>query len=87
MSRERRHFVPMARGESAVITLPYSEVCMHLRVAGKTRIVRLSDDGCTADILDTVTGKPWTLTILASEAGISYGKDGYRGECVEVTDE
>ena len=55
------------------IELPYSEVCMHMRVAGQRRHVRMLADG--AQILnDDMT--PFSFPVTWNEAGIGRDGDG-----------
>jgi hypothetical protein len=54
-------------GDTIDIELPYSEVCMHLRVAGQARTVRVTERA--AEILDA-DGRPLTAPVLHAEAGI-----------------
>lgn len=63
-------------GQVVRLVLPWSEVCMHLRLAGHARAVRLTDEGM-AQILDD-DGREVSFPILANEAGF-YGNaaDGY----------
>lgn len=54
------------------ISLPYSEVCMHLRIAGKTMsvgMIRTPSNRLVAQIFDGL-GKPYSFPILPGEAGI-----------------
>ena len=60
-------------GSTYRLELPYSEVCMHMRVAGQTRNVRVLADG--AQILnDDMT--PFSFPITWGEAGIGRDGDG-----------
>jgi hypothetical protein len=51
------------------VTLPYSEVCMSMRVAGKEMNVEVLETG-GAQILDE-NGKPFSFPITLGEAGLS----------------
>jgi hypothetical protein len=53
-------------GDILLVELPYSEVCMHLRVAGQVRAVQVKPNG--AQILNH--GKPYSAPILQAEAGL-----------------
>lgn len=60
-------------GETIMIVLPYSEVCMHMRVAGKALPVRILEHG--AQIIDEdggLCGAPVTW----GEAGIYMDHQG-----------
>lgn len=60
-------------GETIMVTLPYSEVCMHMRVAGKTLPVMINER--SAQIIDEdggLCGAPVTL----GEAGIYMDEQG-----------
>lgn len=54
-------------GETVRVELAYSEVCMHLRVAGTIRRVTVLDDG--AQILNA-DGSPFSFPIHHGEAGL-----------------
>lgn len=64
-------------GETVDIELPYSEVCIHMRVAGKVRPVTLiantRPDGTAsypmAQILN-LDGSPFSMPVTYGEAGI-----------------
>lgn len=51
------------------VTLPYSEVLMHLRVAGKTTMVDVLPNG--VQLLDE-DRQPLSFPVLHGEAGIEY---------------
>lgn len=67
--------VVLRPGDTVEKVLPYSEVCMHLRVAGKRLKVRLGLNGRTAQIYDA-DGKPYSFPVLAGEAGLHDNYDG-----------
>lgn len=67
--------VAFAPGERHAITLPYSEVCIHMRVAGRTTEVELSANGREAQIY--IDGRPYSTAVLPGEAGI-LESDGRR---------
>lgn len=51
-----------------IIEMPYSEVCMHMRIAGKTMWV--ADAGQRmAQLYDPETGRPFSFPITHGEAG------------------
>lgn len=54
-------------GDTVRVRLPWSEVCMHMRVAGELRKVRVLADG--AQILDD-DGSPFSFPVTHGEAGI-----------------
>lgn len=61
-------------GETARMLMPYSEVCMHLRVAGTIRDVRVEpggEHGPYAQILNG-HGGPFSIGILMGEAGFYH---------------
>lgn len=55
-------------GETREMTLPYSEVCMHMRVAGKTMLVECLANGAQLRNLD---GSVFSFPITHGEAGIN----------------
>lgn len=58
-------------GDVIRVRLPYSEVCMHMRVAGKPMNVQIMSDGETlvAQLLND-DGTRFSFPILLGEAGI-----------------
>jgi hypothetical protein len=60
-------------GETVTLELPYSEVAMHLRVAGEHRPVRVLEAG--AQVLNP-DGSPFSFPVLHGEAGIYAYSDG-----------
>lgn len=61
-------------GEIVTVELPFSEVCMHLRVAGKVHRVHILEHG--AQILDA-DGLPLSFAVLHGEAGIYSDAHGF----------
>lgn len=59
---------PVEPGDTVRLKLPYSEVCMHMRVAGQVRPVTVHANG-TAQILDEA-GAPFSFPVSWGEAGI-----------------
>jgi hypothetical protein len=57
------------------LELPYSEVCMHLRVAGTRMRARLLADGMV-QLLDA-DGLQFSFPITAAEAGLDLDDDGW----------
>jgi hypothetical protein len=60
--------VDFAPGDRHAVTLPYSEVCIHMRVAGRTAEVELSRNGRQAQIF--MDGQPFSTPVLPGEAGL-----------------
>lgn len=60
-------------GDVVRLKLPWSEVCMHLRVADQERDVRVLDTG--AQILNE-DGTPFSFPITHGEAGIYTDPNG-----------
>lgn len=63
----------VAVGDTARVRLPFSEVCMALRVAGQARHVTVLARG--AQILDP-DGSPYSFPVTHGEAGIRTDADG-----------
>jgi hypothetical protein len=68
-------------GETVTVELPWSEVCMSMRVAGRaTRVQLIDPDGegrhMLAQIFDD-EGRPFSFPVLASEAGFYRNTDGW----------
>lgn len=61
-------------GQRVAIKLPWSEVCLSMRVADRTMNVELLDGGRAQ--IHTADG-PFSFPILASEAGFSRDASGY----------
>jgi len=63
-------------GETVEKVMPHSEVCMHMRVAGKWMKVRLLESGrmCQLYFLDF---KPFSSPITIGEAGIFHRDDTF----------
>jgi hypothetical protein len=66
---------PVTIGESITVTLPYSEVCMHMKVAGKQMTVILQSPW-QAQLFDQ-EGKPFSFPISPGEAGIMWDDKGF----------
>jgi hypothetical protein len=64
----------VAIGDVVTVELPWSEVCMHMRVAGKRMNVQVLSHR-SAQLLND-DGTPFSFPILAVEAGIYQDKDG-----------
>jgi len=57
-------------GDRVRIELPYSEVCMHMRVAGRVMDVRMTDGRYPMAQLLNHDGSEFSAPILTAEAGI-----------------
>jgi hypothetical protein len=66
---------PIHPNQETILELPYSEVCMHLRVAGTRMGARLQPNGMV-QLLD-VDGRDFSLPITAAEAGLHRDQDGW----------
>jgi hypothetical protein len=66
---------PINPDQEFVLELPYSEVCMHLRVAGTRMRARLLPDGMV-QLLDQ-EGHQFSFPITAGEAGLHHDRDGW----------
>jgi hypothetical protein len=64
-------------GESGRAEMPYSEVCMHMRVAGRVMDFTLSRQGHLVQLLNP-DRTPFSAPILPGEAGIHTDLDGRR---------
>jgi hypothetical protein len=62
----------LAPGESIAIELPYSEVCIHMRIAGQVHQVELFMEGPYP--MARIEGYP---PVLAAEAGILSDPQGH----------
>lgn len=65
----------VAVGETAELTIPYSEVCMHMRLSGQTLLVRLESTNA-AQIL-TLDGDPISFPVTPGEAGLFRNDRGF----------
>jgi hypothetical protein len=72
---EKKYIRP---GETMQLELPFSEVCMHMRVAGSvmTVLLTLGDFPMAQLIRD---GRPFSFPIGTGEAGFYQDADGYYG--------
>jgi hypothetical protein len=66
---------PIHPGQELVLELPYSEVCMHLRVAGTRMRARLLPNGMVQ--LLQPDGREFSFPITAGEAGLHHDHDGW----------
>ena len=70
-------------GDIVRLKLPHSEVCMHMRVAGREMDVLVLTGG--AQLVEPETGTPYSAPILHGEAGI-YSEDGPDGPRLYVVE-
>lgn len=71
--------IRLSPGDTVRVELPYSEACMHLRVAGAVHDVELLRDGSglgMAQVLDH-DGRPYSFPITPGEAGIYMDRRGF----------
>lgn len=61
-------------GEIVRVELPFSEVCMHMRVAGVSRNVEVRSDG--AQILNE-DGSKFSFPVTHGEAGVYRDANGF----------
>jgi hypothetical protein len=61
--------------QETTLQLPYSEVCMHLRVAGTRMRARLQPDGMV-QLLEP-DGRDYSFPITAGEADLHHDHDGW----------
>lgn len=64
----------VAVGEQLELVMPYSEVCMHLQVAGTKRTVRVLEGA--VQILNA-DGSKFSLPVTSGEAGLHSDAGGY----------
>lgn len=57
------------QGDIIRVTLPYSEVCMHMKVAGQSRLVELLSDNAAQIYADDGV-KTFSFPVLPGEAGL-----------------
>lgn len=81
MSRAERQIGATRRtaGERRTLTLPYSEVCMSMGVAGKTMQGELTPDGYGVQLYDD-DGTPFSFPITRGEAGWDMQSTGRRSK-------
>jgi hypothetical protein len=70
--------------EETILELPYSEVCMHLRVAGTHMRARLQPDGMVQ--LLQPDGRDYSFPITAAEAGLHHDQDGWYSAVIDRPD-
>ena len=66
------------RGQAVDIELPYSEVCMHMQVAGTIMSVQLTDAG-NGHVMAQLRkdGRDFSFPVGAGEAGFYQDEGGY----------
>jgi hypothetical protein len=64
-------------GQRGSKTLPHSEVCMHMRVSGKTMAFELLAKEYPSVQLYQADGRPFSFPILTGEAGLYRDEEGY----------
>jgi hypothetical protein len=79
-------FVRLVPGETVMVELPYSEVCMHMQIAGaahEVELIRENRSGLAmAQILDG-SRRPLGGAVTPGEAGIYCDNSGYYAYAVE----
>lgn len=71
-------------GECLIGEMPYSEVCMHMKIAGKKMIVERLGSSAQLYSMDAENGcpnrnKPFSFPITYGEAGLFYDGDAVYG--------
>jgi hypothetical protein len=66
---------PVNLDQMVEVTLPYSEVCVHMKVAGKRMKVKLQTPWQAQ--LFTMEGEPFSFPIAPGEAGIYSDSTGF----------
>jgi hypothetical protein len=67
---DRRVFIKP--GDTVEVILPHSEVCMHMRVAGKRAKVELTTSKFPAAQIRRENGMAFSNPVLTGEAGLYY---------------
>lgn len=62
-------------GQEAEITVPFSEVAMHMGIAGQRMIAQVLNQN-NVQLLVPGTRKPFSMPILPGEAGLFRDSDG-----------
>ena len=70
--------------QETILELPYSKVCMHLRVAGTRMRARLQPDGMVQ--LLQPDGRDFSFPITAGEAGLDHDQDGWSSVVADPPD-
>jgi hypothetical protein len=75
---------PIHPNQETILQLPYSEVCMHLRVAGTRMHARLLANEMV-QLLDP-DGREFSFPITAAEAGLQHDQDGWSSVVADPPD-
>ena len=83
---------PIQVGEKVKKYMPYSEVCMHMRVSGKVMVAEMISERMVQ--LYKLDGEPFSFPISTGEAGIFtppegsyyYPDDSKRVDCPSIED-
>ena len=64
-------------GFEGTIVVPHSEVCMHMRIAGKTMKFRVEDRGNNPPAVQFLKedGTPFSFPVLYGEGGLFYDEN------------
>ena len=62
-------------GERVTIEMPWSEVCMHMRIAGRVMQAEVLPGGWSAQIYD-MKGQPFSAPVTTGEAGFHHDSEG-----------
>jgi hypothetical protein len=79
MTTPSNYPVRLAPGDTVRVELPYSEVCLHMKIAGAVHDVELLRGGSglgMAQVLDH-DGRPYSFPITQGEAGIYMDRRGF----------
>lgn len=68
--------IRVAIGELVTKTMPYSEVCVHMKIADKPMMVRILEDGYAAQLYN-LDGTTFSFPIIYSEAGLYRDTEGF----------
>jgi hypothetical protein len=66
---------PIHPNQETILELPYSEICLHLGIAGTRMGARLQPNGMV-QLLDA-DGRDFSFPITAAEAGLHHDQDGW----------
>jgi hypothetical protein len=88
-NREKEHNMEKTyvdTGDIVMMEMPYSEVCMSMRVAGHTMFAKVVSGamGTTAAQLYELNGKPFSFPILMGEAGFLFDGNIRRYYCYGI---
>jgi hypothetical protein len=70
--------INLKSGDRVEVILPHSEVCMHMRVAGKRAIVEVVTNGLnyTSAQIRRQDGTPFSAAVTLGEAGLYEDREG-----------